>query len=122
MSTKLELINLIKKNFFLLGKYLCEIKDEKILKLYVVFYHQLIKKYNQELLQQSTNYKEYIKKLGELIKNNNFNEYFNIDYECISFPNIIHNSEKNINDIAIHKLNINELEFLNKLFSELIDF
>ena len=122
MSTELELINLIKKNLFLLGKYLCEIKDEKILKLYIGFYHQLIKKYNQELLQQSSNYKEYIKMLGKLIKNNCLNEYLNIDYEYISFPNIIHNNNKNQNDITIHKLNINELEFINKLFSELIDF
>lgn len=122
MSTELELINLIKKNLFLLGKYLCEIKDEKILKLYIGFYHQLIKKYNQELLQQSSNYKEYIKMLGKLIKNNSLNEYLNIDYDCIPFPNIIHNNNKNQNDITIHKLNINELEFINKLFSELIDF
>lgn len=122
MSRELELINLIKKNLFLLGKYLCEINNEKILKLYIGFYHQLIKKYNQELLQQSSDYKEYIKKLGKLIKNNYLNEYFDTDYECISFPNIIHNDYKNINDITIHKLNVNELEFINKLFSELIDF
>jgi len=122
MSRELELINLIKKNLFLLVKYLCEINNEKILKLYFGFYHQLIKKYNQELMQQSNDYKEYIKKLGKLIKNNYFNECFDIDYECISFPNIIHNDHKNIKDITIHKLNINELEFMNKLFGELIDF